>query len=214
MFHQGNNIRIVSDRMLEGSSAPSRPSHPPFPSLKKIIHLGPPDPLDLNKTTQKTWNWPAIGFLVPRFVFLQASWSSGKPFCRLSKVIRPNKKRWYHPQKPHDISNMRSETILSRSPCSTIYYHLPLAGTSSLLHKTRWPIHPILPMSRCGKWTMLRDTIRTEASIDDEGTMEERMINTPKPWHRLYLNRPTERAWGGWRMCCRQLHCRAVQIHV
>ena len=49
---QETDIRIISDRMLEGSSGPSRPSHPPFP-LFETTHLGPPDPLDLNETSKK-----------------------------------------------------------------------------------------------------------------------------------------------------------------
>ena len=90
-FGQGTDIRNVSDHMLEGSSGPSRPSHPPFPSFEKT-HLGPPAPLDLNKTSKTKMKLANYRFLVPHFVFLRASRSSWKPFRGLSKMIKPKKK--------------------------------------------------------------------------------------------------------------------------
>ena len=71
--------------MLEGGSVPSRLSHPPLFSFQKT-HLGPSDPLDLNKTSKKNMKLTLFRFLVPRR-YPESSVIShqGRPFVGFQK---------------------------------------------------------------------------------------------------------------------------------
>ena len=99
--HQGTDIRKVSDGMLEGSLGPSRLSHPSFPLFEKT-HMGPPDPLDLNKTSQKNKKLSNFRFLVPR------GYLASPPSVLLSHHGSPFV---YRPREPCDLSIMRSEIL-------------------------------------------------------------------------------------------------------
>ena len=89
------------------------------------------------KPLKKTWNWPTLGFWYRVLSSPLASQSSGKPFCRLSKRIRPNNKNDIAPANLIMISlTCGLKLSLCRSPVETASkngaYHTSILPNLSL----------------------------------------------------------------------------------